>query len=159
MENEHEKREIIIFASSCAFFILFIILAICFIKPNSEKKEMKYININVDYEVINYSQSVRDNGNTENQDTTINFVTPSGEHHSVTVTNEIESNYSNFGKLTSKNSQLRFVSSDYHDIKDMIAGTPIAYAKYNILNDDKPHINITINEKAEIRNFTLFSKE
>ena len=159
MKNEHKERQIIIFASFCAFFFLFAVLAVCFIKPDDEKKEMKHINIDVNYEVVNYSQSVRDDGNTENQDTTINFVTPSGEHHSVTVTNEVESTYSNFGKLISKNSQLRFVSSDYHDIKDIIAGTPIAYAKYNILNDDKPHINITINEKAGIRNFTLFSKE
>lgn len=159
MKNKHEELQIIIFALFCAFLFLFAILAVCFIKPDSENKEMKHININVDYEVINYSQSIRDNGNTENQDTTINFVTPSGEHHSVTVTNEIESNYSNFGKLTSRDSQLLFVSSDYHDIKDIVAGTPIAYAKYNILNDDKPHINITINEEADIRNFTLFSKE
>lgn len=159
MKNKHEERQIIIFASFCAFLVLFAFLAIFFIKPESENKEMKYININVDYEVINYSQSVRDNGNTENQDTTINFVTPSGEHHSVTVTNEIESNYSNFGALTSRDSQLMFVGSDYHDIEDIVAGTPIAYAKYNILNDDKPHINITINEEADIRNFTLFSKE
>lgn len=159
MKNEHEERQIIIFASFCAFLFIFAVLAVCFIKPESDKKEVNNIDINVNYEVISYSQSIRDNGNTENQDTTINFVTPSGEHHSVTITNEIESNYSNFGKLTSKDSQLRFVGSDYHDIKDIIAGTPIAYAKYNILNDDKPHINITINEKAGIRNFTLFSKE
>lgn len=159
MKKKHEERQIIIFVSFCAFLFLFAILAVCFIKPNSEKKEMKYININVDYEVINYSQSIRNDGNTENQDTTINFVTPSGEHHSITVTNEIESHYSNLGALTSKNSQLMFVGSDYHDIKDIVAGTPIAYAKYNILNDDKPHINITIDEKADIRNFTLFSKE
>lgn len=159
MKTTYEERQIIIFASFCAFLFLFAVLAVCFIKPESEKKEMKYIDIDVDYEVVNYSQSVRESGNTENQDTIINFITPSGEHHSVTVTNEIESNYSNFGKLTSKNSQLRFVSSDYHDIKDIISGTPIAYAKYNILNDDKPHINITVNEKAGIRNFTLFSKE
>lgn len=60
----HEKREIIIFSSFCTLLVLFAILAICFIKPESAKKEMKYINIDVNYEVINYSQSVRDNGNT-----------------------------------------------------------------------------------------------
>lgn len=157
--TKQEKRQIIIFASFCVFIFVFAVLAVCFIKPDDENKEMKNININVNYEVVNYSQSVRNDGNTEIQDTTINFVTPSGEHHSVTVTNEIESNYSNFGKLISRDSQLLFVSSDYHDIKDIVAGTPIAYAKYNILNDDKPHINITIDEKADIRNFTLFSKE
>lgn len=156
MKNKHEERQIISFASFCGFLFLFAVLAVCF---DGEKKEMKSININVNYEVINYSQSIREDGNIEIQDTTINFVTPSGEHHSVTITNEIESHYSNFGKLISRDSQLLFVSSDYHDIKDIVAGTPIAYAKYNILNDDKPHINITINEKAEIRNFTLFSKE
>ncbi len=157
--TKQEKRQIIIFASFCVSLFVFAVLAVCFIKPDSGKKEIKYTNISVDYEVVNYSQSVRNDGNTENQDTTINFVTPSGEHHSITVTNEIESHYSNLGALTSKDSQLMFVGSDYHDIKDIVAGTPIAYAKYNILNDDKPHINITIDEKADIRNFTLFSKE
>ena len=52
MENEHEERQIIIFASFCAFLVLFAILAVFFIKPESEKKEMKYININVDYVIL-----------------------------------------------------------------------------------------------------------
>lgn len=134
-------------------------LGVGFISTKEPENVKPKLNINVDYQVVNYSQSTRDVGDTENQDTTINFVTPSGEHHYVTVTNEIESRYSNFGKLISKDSQLMFVGSDYHHLKDIVAGTPIAYARYNILNDDKSHINITINEDAEIRNFTLFTKE
>ena len=158
---EKKKDNAVSIAICFGFFaMLFVVgLGLGMVATKSPKETKPNLDINVDYQVINYSQSIRDVGDTENQDTTINFVTPSGEHRYVVVTNEIESRYSNFGKLVSKDSQLMFVGSDYHDLKDIVAGTPIAYARYNILNDDKSHINITINEDAEIRNFTLFTKE
>ena len=54
--TKQEKRQIIIFASFCVFLFVFAVLAVCFIKPDSGKKEIKYTNISVDYEVVNLSK-------------------------------------------------------------------------------------------------------
>lgn len=159
MKKAIKKNKDVLFLVGLSMTIIISLMAFIAFNPRPEPKKIKAIETRVEYKVTSYSESIRMNGDVENQDTTINYVDSSGTNYSVTVTNEIRTTFGNFGKLLSKDSQQLFVGTNDPSYAQLVAGNYIAYAKYIDQTQADSRLIVEIDTESGIKNFTLILKE